>query len=300
MLVFDKLDNKYKDIRECIRYLDNCVNNIFSFEYTCFKNADKLKEIHYFNKGLGRFQRIYMLKSLDLEIVFSKRQGFYFITKGVPYEILKKEIRTKGKGEFPYSFHRDYEAINLFDLFNDGQELIDTNLNPDYDKIKYSMGFEFETSCGYIPEDICKRDGLIPLRDGSITGLEYSSVILKGSEGIQLLKQQLNTLNEYTRFDKNCALHIHFGNFPLEPDKIFNLYVLCMKIQNQLVDILPEFTFKTRLFKETGKDYCKSLPVFNSFNELYRYLVGNHFFGSLRQPHPNDLQRIAKWKIPTR
>ena len=46
---------------------------------------------------------------------------------------------------------------------------------------------------GYIPQEICYRDGLIPLRDGSISGLEYSTVILKGNKGINLLQQQVET-----------------------------------------------------------------------------------------------------------
>ena len=79
------------------------------------------------------------------------------------------------------------------------------------------MGFEFETSAGIIPEEIALRDGLVPLRDGSISGLEYSSVVLTpDNDGLSLLKQQLETLRQYTSFNKECALHIHFGKFPMK------------------------------------------------------------------------------------
>jgi hypothetical protein len=57
--------------------------------------------------------------------------------------------------------------------------------------------------------------GLIPLRDGSITGIEFSTVVLQGNEGLNLLKQQVEALNANTIFDKDCSLHIHFGGLNL-------------------------------------------------------------------------------------
>ena len=60
--------------------------------------------------------------------------------------------------------------------------------------------------------------GLIPLRDGSISGIEFSTVVLQGNFGFNLLKQQIEELNEHTIFDKDCSLHVHFGGFKLSGD----------------------------------------------------------------------------------
>ena len=120
---------------------------------------------------------------------------------------------------FPYHFRKEYEAVNNLETFKDRQKVRYDFEFPIENFIKYSFGLEFETSNGIIPEEICFADGLIPLRDGSISGNEYSTVVLQGHKGFNLLYQQLETLRKYTRFDKECSLHIHFGGFPLEPKR---------------------------------------------------------------------------------
>lgn len=41
---------------------------------------------------------------------------------------------------------------------------------------------------------ICKRLGLIPLRDGSITGLEYATIPHRGIKGVAALKESIEVL----------------------------------------------------------------------------------------------------------
>lgn len=201
---------------------------------------------------------------------------------------------------FPYHFTKRYEAIESFNIFKNKQYVNHEYLFPLSNFCKYTFGLEFETSSGIVPEDICFRDGLIPLRDGSITGNEYSTVILRGNNGFNLLKQQLNTLKEYTRFNKECSLHMHFGNFPLEPDKIFNLYLICRKLEPTIEQIIPSYSFYTSKYKASGKDYCKKLFSVSDFDQLYYKLTGRKYFGSLTEAHPNDVGRERKWNIPQR
>ena len=111
--------------------------------------------------------------------------------------------------------------------------------------LKYTFGLEFETSMGYIPEDICFRDGLIPLRDGSISGLEYSTVVLNGNDGLSLLKQELESLKEYTAFNKECSLHIHLGGFPLDPNAIIRAQTLCRLLEKDISQLVPSLTFRS-------------------------------------------------------
>lgn len=234
-------------------------------------------------------------------LFFSNRNGIYMSRIGMNRREINIEKETKGKGGFPYRrFARHYEAIESFDIFKGKQHTTETKKFPLANKLKYTFGLEFETSAGYVPEDECFRTGLIPLRDGSISGLEYSTVVLQGNEGLELLSEQIMILRKYTVFDKECSLHIHFGNYPLDPLKIFNLYKVCKGLEHELTKYLPYYTFNTAEYKATGKDYCKKLPMFTSFQNMYQKLVGRQFFGDLTQPHPNDITRERKWQIHTR
>lgn len=234
-------------------------------------------------------------------IFFSNLKGQYMCKEGLTEDDLLQEMYILGFGKFPYNnFSKKYEAIENFKVFNGKQQVLEKLPFRLSKHMKYTFGLEFETSQGYIPESICFRDGLIPLRDGSISGLEYSTVILEGDDGLSLLKQQIETLKRYTNFNKECSLHIHFGNFPLDPDKMFRLYRLCKILENSISRLVPTYTFCSGRYKDNGKDYCKELPSYRSFNQMYEHLVGRKFFGDFTQPHPNDIRREAKWRIPTR
>lgn len=246
------------------------------------------------NSYLGDYE---LLKDV---LVYSSLRGCYISTVDYPYENLLKEQFQKGLGKFPYTFPKRYEAVESFDIFEGKQEIISPESFDIAQYLRYTFGLEFETSMGYVPENLCFRDGLIPLRDGSISGLEYSTVILKGSEGLSLLKQQLETLKKYTAFNKECSLHIHLGGFPLNPDAIYRAYLICKLLEGKIEHMVPPLTFKSSLYKENGKDYCMKLRTFRNFNQMYEHLVGRRFFGSFTQPHPLDLGRQAKWRIPTR
>lgn len=236
-------------------------------------------------------------------LMWSNKTGYYIRRDGLtPKEILGHQLR--GQGNFPYCFPKRYEAAESFHLFKDAQKVLEDVQYPLSKDLGYTFGLEFETSMGYIPQEKCFRDGLIPLRDGSISGIEYSTVVLEGNVGLNLLKQQLNTLKEYTKFNKECALHIHMGGFPVDPVSIFALYSLWYAVERELVakGYVPEETFRTGAYKANGKDYCNMLPngrVY-TFEKMFEVMVGRSYLGSLVQPHPADIEKRAKWNIKAR
>lgn len=232
--------------------------------------------------------------------IYYRAFGSYVLDFNIPLRerIAAKYVKEPG---YPYTFSKKYEAIENFKIFENKQVILEDNKFPISKYFDYTFGLEFETSTGIIPEEICFRDGLIPLRDGSISGNEYSTVVMKGNEGFNLLYQQLKTLRKYTRFDKECSLHIHIGGFPLNPDKILSLYNLCYALQYQFKNVLPAYTFNTAKYKSSGKDYCKLLPrSFEDFNSYYQFFTGTRFFGDLQQAHPHDVERTRKWQIHER
>lgn len=234
------------------------------------------------------------------KLIYSNRCGVYMLKANMSLEDIINNSYRMGRGDFPYSFSRKYEAIENFDIFDNKQKILNPEVFLISKYFKYTFGLEFETSMGYVPERICYRDGLIPLRDGSISGLEYSTVVLNGNNGLCLLKQQLNSLKEYTAFDKECSLHIHMGNFPLEPGAIFNVYKIFYSLQEYIAILVPPLTFRGEKYKGNGKNYCKRLEIYRDFDEMYLRLVGVPFFGDLMQPHPKDLSRSSKWHVDTR
>ena len=140
---------------------------------------------------------------------------------------------------------------------------------------------------------------MIPLRDGSITGIEFSTVVLQGNNGLNLLKQQMETLDAHTIFDKDCSLHVHLGNFKLSGEVLLainNLFCNC-----GISGYLPELTFATHLYKTNqDKNYCEFNHKYCSFEEMYYNLVGRSFYGDFCQPHPKDISGTRKWNVKSR
>lgn len=298
MLVFDEITKKRIDSSKCKKV-------VVSYDYSSVKygyvsDPTEITTAYLKHNGETKKFPIYYEKIKD-KIFFSNKQGL-FISNDVDKNTYITETCILGRNIFPYTFSRYYEAIESFSIFKDKQKVIDEKSFPLSNHLKYTFGLEFETSEGIVPEMFCFRDGLIPLRDGSISGIEYSTVVLEGNKGLNLLRQQINTLREYTIFNKECSLHIHFGGFPLDKEKIFRLYSLCylLQLNQNLTPYLPPLTFKTSQYKASGKDYCRVLPVYRNFENMYTSLVGQPFLGSFTQPHPNDIDRQRKWNIPTR
>lgn len=235
---------------------------------------------------------------LKEHVFYDNSVGFYRFKKDFDPDYIAINAKIMGVQQYPYSIAREYEAVNHLDLFKKSATVIAPTRDPLGDVLKYTYGLEFETSMGVVPEEKCFRDGLIPLRDGSISGNEYSTIVLNGNTGLSLLKQEVETLKKYTIFNQDCALHIHMGGFPVERKALFVLYQIVWYLENHRYDgLIPPDSFNTAKYKGTGKDYCKRLPENNDFNSIFNYFTTLNYFGSLEQPHPSDPQRDRKWQI---
>lgn len=205
-----------------------------------------------------------------------------------------------GRDAFPYNLDKhNYNTKFVEDLFKDKQKT-GNNINFRFiEELPYTFGLEFETAGGYLPQHRLYELGLIPLRDGSITGIEFSTVVLQGNLGLNLLKQQLEALNKHTIFDKDCSLHIHFGGFKLDGEvliRVNNLFA-----GSNLKDYLPKYTFNTTAYKTNqNKNYCAYNSKYTNFLAMYKSLVGRSFYGDFKQPHPHDLSGTRKWNINER
>lgn len=256
--------------------------------------------------------RCNILTSIEYIEKHDKNKLFYNNKSGVYYYIISNECITElltylyNTEVSPYgyqTFDLSYSAIDYTKLFSSTTVKNAYNKNYISKFLDYTFGIEFETNSGVIPENECYKNGLIPLRDGSITGYEYSTIVLGKTYGLEILKNDINVLNKYTSFDKDCSLHIHFGKLPITKEFIFILYKMCYGIESYLETILPRYTFHTDVFKTSHKNYCAKLYKFDTFEDMYSYyLDGNKLPKEidLYAPHPNDIHRNRKWQIHTR
>lgn len=248
----------------------------------------------------------YLEANYPVKFVFDSRMGIYIILEkdtcvtNITEDIL---INKKVTNIFPYNIIRNYSSASQLSTFSIRPNSYKFNNRP-YDS-KYltflpTIGLEFETSGGVIPQEHCYKYGLIPLKDGSISGNEYATGVHTPGT-IHILEESMDVLEKYTTYNKECSLHIHFGNYPIAKKEIYTLYRVCKSVQEDFKRYLSQYCFQTSMYKRTGKDYCLILPNMNSFSEMYRHLSGGvPYADSLSAPHPMDEHKEHKWNIKTR
>jgi len=186
-----------------------------------------------------------------------------------------------------------------------------------------TFGIEYETSKGYIPKRYLYKTGLVPLRDGSLDGgIEYTSLPMSGSKGLQNVINQCKTLRKYCLIDDKCSLHVHIGNVPRTKEFGIALYMLFSRIQSELFEIIPPYKRDLEWISRRGKDYCKTLrtlrinskslvdkddnliskEVDKAFSTLFLFLTENHpetdKFNFSSGVHPKHGQ--GKWNYKSR
>ena len=290
MYVYNESKKALDNIVNCQKAIIGVTNNFIELGYV---TKDIYYDLFYINGTI----HCGIYENVKDYFIFDENIGYY-----IPINEATKETHVEGNGNFPYSFTKNYEALYSFDIFS-GRQVVDKN--KEYWASKYlnnfTFGFEFETSRGYIPQMQCFKNGLIPLRDGSISGLEYSSVVLKGNEGLNLLHQQLEQLKEHCKYDKECSLHIHVGGFPVDERYIFALYKVAKMFEKKISPYMPKWTYSTRYYKASRKDYCKKLwEDISTFEQLYLTVTERTYNNNLYKDHPADPDRVQKWRISSR
>jgi len=147
------------------------------------------------------------------------------------------------KTEYKTSLPYDSKGITKkhLDIYN---HLYDSKINKYSNSLgvflkDLTFGLEFETTAGFIPERITKKLGLIPLRDGSISGLEYVTVPFSGPKGIQTIVDVCKELENRTEFNNSCALHLHIGGIPRTPEFILAFLKLSSWLQDDIFSLFP-------------------------------------------------------------
>lgn len=178
----------------------------------------------------------------------------------------------------------------------------------------YSFGIEIETSGGHFPEIALSTFGLVPLKDGSITGHEYTTVPLnyKGlSHGVNYIKQLFDQMSKTTVANQQCSLHYHFGNIPKTKEFVVALWHLYSRLQSELDDIMPPYKRNLRyLAQKPGgpKDHCArimNLDIKKGTDENFKKILKFLNEGDIPDLQSNGIYRHsregrAKWDYESR
>lgn len=175
--------------------------------------------------------------------------------------------------------------------------------------IKYTFGFEIETSMGSIPEKTANNMGFAVLYDGSITGAEYVSAPMR-AHNLQDLKVFLNYAKKVTRIDQYCSLHIHIGNIIKGERELVAMYQLFQRLTDELNQIIvpykKDIRFLADKLNKNGRDHCKNLPklLFKDAASIYKLLRLDKYITSDQNDtyanFRNYIETSSKWNMEGR
>lgn len=232
------------------------------------------------------------------------RNSRFFTSKGLPPGIQQT-----------FNYEAKYTLSEVIDHYRNitkrkSLDFYDPKLLEFFDQIKgYTYGFEFETTTGFLHRKLCSDNGLIPLRDGSIGGIEFATIPMSFPEDLALLKKQTDLLIERTVISSRDSTHVHIGGFPLSKKSIYALYITCRAIEKEMYSIVPEGFKDTSFYKR--RSYNNSLPILNTtleksldenFEIFYNYLSGGalNFKDFTPREHPRDERGNSKWYVQER
>lgn len=171
----------------------------------------------------------------------------------------------------------------------------------------YTFGFEFETNRGKIPNYLIAETGLLPLRDGSISGIEFATIPLQGKGGLIVLENACKALQRYTTISEQESLHLHIGNIPVNEKFVAYLFTICCILEKEIYSLFPAWYAQTSKFKSRGKDYNMPLrkdlvgmTPKETFANLSYYLSDGKKYQGLGSAHPSDPAGEQKWNVHSR
>jgi hypothetical protein len=243
----------------------------------------------------------------------SKLQALEFSKIIVPSQSYKTSLPYDSKGILDThleSYNLNYNPVVSSSIKNYAPVLEDL-----------TFGLEFETTKGFVSKKTLNQYGLIPLRDGSISGIEYVTVPMSGEKGLQAICDITNVLKKRTEYDdKTCSMHLHLGNLPRTKEFMLAFFKVGMMIQDEVFAMFP--LYKKYNYNIKNKNYSAPLPTFEilskldkvvdssnidyNFGVIYEYLsmgqrfeaIGNNLNSIVS--HPADPNGNQKWLIKPR
>lgn len=289
----------FENNKNKVKIFDENNNTIYAIDQKVLNDNLNYRE----ELSTGDFKHISLLKAKDFNKIKLPSKDYKF---SLPYDskgITEKYINIYNN---LYDSKISYEIEDLSKIIED-----------------LTFGLEFETTVGYVPPRITNKLGLIPLRDGSITGIEYVTVPLSGSKGLQTIEDIVKELQNRTKYDYKCSLHLHLGNIPRTKEFILAFFKLSLFLQDEIFSMFP--FYKKYNLGLKNKNYSKPYSTFyllnkmdnviddsnidKNFSVLFDYLASqseNYFSEVFNNNlenvkcHPQDISGNQKWNIVNR
>lgn len=284
-----------------LKIIDKEGNPHSLIDYNIVKDSFHYLESNLSQKGIFVHRSIIKTKE-----IFANYEDCSAIKNSLPYSCSPYMIKTQS---------------NLFRKNIDNLKISDNVKNYAKYLKNYTFGAEFETSNGVIPNYVLNNYGIIPLRDGSINGLEYVTIPHSGEEGLQALLNTIEELKNRTTFsDRNCSFHLHIGGMPRTISYITALFKILDIIEPDIFELFP--LYKENNYRIKRKSYTRPLPkslyrsldnrmnnnreVLSNFKKIFSYLSMGVSFEEFDcdlsevSTHPNDNNNDRKWQVDTR
>jgi len=259
---------------------------------------------------------------LDYREEISTGEWFHISLKQAKSLNSIRNVEKSYKESLPYD-SKDKMIAQIM-RYNSSNPIITKSVK-DYSPIlkDYTYGLEFETINGIIPNSKINNLPLLPLRDGSINGLEYVTIPLSKDKGLQSVINCTYELDKRTIYDESCSLHLHIGNVQRTPEYILAFYKVISYFQDEIFSLFP--LYKKYNFGVKRKNYSKPFPfnkinsqlepnidienkeqIIKNFTILFNHLSGGVDFINYKndlenvKEHPKDPGSNQKWNITTR
>lgn len=163
---------------------------------------------------------------------------------------------------FPnHKFTPDRKIYNIEHYSRPIKEYTDKELPSAYDFLKsYTYGFELETTGVPLDEKFTNNSGFAMLYDGSITGPEYTTAIMKSSN-FHHLYDFMKLLSSVSSHDSTCSFHIHIGNVAYSDINLKAMYSLFQRLQEDLNLLIAPYKKDYMYLAQKQKDHCQNLPL---------------------------------------
>jgi hypothetical protein len=232
--------------------------------------------------------------------------GAYYIVEDPTDESVVKYLEDVASDYQGFMYDRlQYSMVKNTKYFKDHKYTPKANLGLNDLLGELTFGGEFETTSGKIKHDLLLKLGVAPLRDGSISGYEYTTIPLNN---IDHLKDIMDVLNSKCTVSYKDSLHFHIGNVPRSKKFLLKMYKVSQKLQNEFYTMVPSYKLKdTHHIKRRDENYTNKLPVIDitkdkAINRLIYFLSDNkeETDNITQRPHPSDPTGEHKWQIHNR
>ena len=140
--------------------------------------------------------------------------------------------------------------------------------------MQYTFGVEMETSRGNLGHEEYQDLNLKSVYDGSTSGPEYVTGVLKGDSGFKHLKKICDSISEDHEVNSRCGVHVHIGG---SFNRRFTIMLLRLgyQLQDELFMMMPASRLQN--------SFCKYIPTWAGTEidfQNWRSRIGEYIYGS--------------------